>query len=144
MGVAANTIARQCLEAGLLDEVVVDLVPIVMGKGGHTPASYLRITDSCWLTRRHSPGVSRQPAASVGSDVAYVASALKMISGRILLVGNIFPIGRPRSRPAAGTIAMSSAMLLALWAELLLRLGDPLDQPGFRKRCQDRHERVTR
>ena len=33
MGVAANTIARQCLEAGLLDEVVVDLVPIVMGKG---------------------------------------------------------------------------------------------------------------
>ena len=105
MGVAANTIARQCLEAGLLDEVVVDLVPIVMGKGGHTPASYLRITDSCWLTRRHSPGVSRQPAASVGSDVAYVASVLKMISGRILLVGNIFPLGRPRSRPAAGTIA---------------------------------------
>jgi len=34
VGVAANTIARRCLEAGLLDEVVVDLVPIVMGKGG--------------------------------------------------------------------------------------------------------------
>lgn len=144
MGVAANTIARQCLEAGLLDEVVVDLVPIVMGKRGHTPASYLRITDSDWLTRRHSPGVSRHPAASVGSDVAYVASVLKMISGRILLVGNILPIGRPRSRPAAGTIAMSSAMLLALWAELLLRPGDPLDQPGFTKRCKDLHQRVTR
>src|SRR5215217_3403144 len=58
VSVAAGTIARQCLEAGLLDEVVVDLVPIVMGKEGHTPASYLRITHSCWLTRRHSPGVS--------------------------------------------------------------------------------------
>jgi hypothetical protein len=66
----------------------------------------------------------------VGSDVAYVASVLKMISGRILLVGNIFPIGRPRSRPAAGTIAMSSAMLLALWAELLLGLGDPREARG--------------
>jgi hypothetical protein len=49
---------HHCLEAGLLDEVVVDLVPIVMGKGRHTPASYLRITHSCWLTLRHSPGVS--------------------------------------------------------------------------------------
>jgi dihydrofolate reductase len=33
VGVAAGTIARQCLEAGLLDEVAVDLVPVVMGKG---------------------------------------------------------------------------------------------------------------
>jgi dihydrofolate reductase len=33
VGVAAGMFARQCLEAGLLDEVVVDLVPIVMGKG---------------------------------------------------------------------------------------------------------------
>jgi dihydrofolate reductase len=32
-GVAAGTIARQCPEAGLLDEVAVDLVPVVMGKG---------------------------------------------------------------------------------------------------------------
>jgi dihydrofolate reductase len=31
--VSAGTIARQCLEAGLLDEVAVDLVPVVMGKG---------------------------------------------------------------------------------------------------------------
>ena len=58
VGVAANTLARQCLEAGLLDEVIVELVPIVMGRGGLTPASYLRITHSCWLTRRHSPDVS--------------------------------------------------------------------------------------
>jgi len=33
VGVAAGTIARQCLEAGLLDEVAIDLVPVVMGKG---------------------------------------------------------------------------------------------------------------
>jgi dihydrofolate reductase len=31
--VSAGTIARQCLELGLLDEVVVDLVPVVMGRG---------------------------------------------------------------------------------------------------------------
>jgi dihydrofolate reductase len=31
--VTAGTIARQCLELGLLDEVAVDLVPVVMGKG---------------------------------------------------------------------------------------------------------------
>jgi dihydrofolate reductase len=31
--VSAGTMARQCLEAGLLDEVAVDLVPVVMGKG---------------------------------------------------------------------------------------------------------------
>lgn len=33
VGVAAGTIARQCLELGLLDEIAVDLVPVVMGKG---------------------------------------------------------------------------------------------------------------
>jgi dihydrofolate reductase len=30
---AAGTIARQCLELGLLDEVSVDVVPVVMGEG---------------------------------------------------------------------------------------------------------------
>jgi dihydrofolate reductase len=33
VAVAAGTIARQCLERGLLDEVAVDLVPVVMGSG---------------------------------------------------------------------------------------------------------------
>jgi dihydrofolate reductase len=33
VGVTAGTIARQCLELGLLDEVAVDLVPVVMGQG---------------------------------------------------------------------------------------------------------------
>jgi dihydrofolate reductase len=33
IAVTAGTIARQCLELGLLDEVAVDLVPVVMGKG---------------------------------------------------------------------------------------------------------------
>ncbi len=33
VAVTAGTIARQCLELGLLDEVVVDLVPVVLGGG---------------------------------------------------------------------------------------------------------------
>ena len=52
VGVAAGTIARQCLEAGLLDEVAVDLVPVVMGQDGLTSASSLMITRTCWATRR--------------------------------------------------------------------------------------------
>jgi len=33
VAVTGGTIARQCLDAGLLDEVAVDLVPVVMGEG---------------------------------------------------------------------------------------------------------------
>lgn len=33
MAITAGTIARQCLELGLLDAVAIDLVPVVMGKG---------------------------------------------------------------------------------------------------------------
>jgi dihydrofolate reductase len=33
VAVTGGTIARQCLELGLLDEVAVDLVPVVMGRG---------------------------------------------------------------------------------------------------------------
>ena len=33
VGVAAGTIAGQALAAGLLDEVAIDLVPVVLGKG---------------------------------------------------------------------------------------------------------------
>jgi dihydrofolate reductase len=33
VAVTAGTVARQCLELGLLDEVAVDLVPVVMGAG---------------------------------------------------------------------------------------------------------------
>jgi dihydrofolate reductase len=33
VAVTAGTIARQCLELGLLDDVAVDLVPVVMGGG---------------------------------------------------------------------------------------------------------------
>ena len=33
VGVAAGTIAGQCLAAGLLDEVAIDLVPVVLGAG---------------------------------------------------------------------------------------------------------------
>lgn len=33
VSVTGGTIARQCLELGLLDEVAIDLVPVVMGQG---------------------------------------------------------------------------------------------------------------
>jgi dihydrofolate reductase len=33
VAVTGGTIARQCLEAGLLDEVAIDLVPVIMGEG---------------------------------------------------------------------------------------------------------------
>ena len=33
VAVTGGTIARQCLDLGLLDEVAVDLVPVVMGEG---------------------------------------------------------------------------------------------------------------
>jgi dihydrofolate reductase len=33
VAVTAGTMARQCLELGLIDEVAVDLIPVVMGEG---------------------------------------------------------------------------------------------------------------
>jgi len=33
VAVTGGTIARQCLDLGLLDEVAIDLVPVVMGEG---------------------------------------------------------------------------------------------------------------
>jgi dihydrofolate reductase len=33
VGLAAGTVARQALDAGLLDEVAIDLVPVLMGSG---------------------------------------------------------------------------------------------------------------
>jgi dihydrofolate reductase len=33
VGIAAGTIASQCLDLGLLDEVAIDLVPVVLGAG---------------------------------------------------------------------------------------------------------------
>jgi len=42
IGVAAGTIARQALDAGLLDEIAIDLAPVIMGSGrryfGENPA----------------------------------------------------------------------------------------------------------
>ena len=42
IGVSAGTIARQALDAGLLDEVAIDLAPVIMGSGrryfGEDPA----------------------------------------------------------------------------------------------------------
>jgi dihydrofolate reductase len=46
VSVSGGTVARQCLDLGLLDEVAVDLVPVIMGAGnrpffGHLSADVL-------------------------------------------------------------------------------------------------------
>ena len=50
VAVTAGTIARQCLELGLLDAVAVDLVPVVMGKG-RPSLGELSMEDVLWAIR---------------------------------------------------------------------------------------------
>ncbi|WP_138734738.1 dihydrofolate reductase family protein [Modestobacter excelsi] len=57
VGVAAGTIASQCLDLGLLDEVAIDLVPVVLGAG----RPYF--TDVA-----HGPVVLREPTTTVHGD----------------------------------------------------------------------------
>ena len=49
VSVAAGTIAGQCLDAGLLDAVAIDLVPVVLGAGrpyfGHSGTALTRLGD---------------------------------------------------------------------------------------------------
>jgi dihydrofolate reductase len=45
VSVTGGTIARQCLELGLLDEVAVNLVPVVMGEGNRPFFGQLSSTD---------------------------------------------------------------------------------------------------
>ena len=42
VAVAAGTMTRQCLELGLIDEVAVDLAPVVMGEGRPSASSLSR------------------------------------------------------------------------------------------------------
>jgi riboflavin biosynthesis pyrimidine reductase len=50
VAVTGGTIARQCLELGLLDEVAVDLVPVVMGAGNRPPSSATSPLTTCCST----------------------------------------------------------------------------------------------
>lgn len=49
VAIAAGTIARQCLQLGLLDAVAIDLIPVVMGRGrpffGEMPFSDVPLGD---------------------------------------------------------------------------------------------------
>jgi dihydrofolate reductase len=45
VAVTGGTLARQCLELGLLDEVAIDLVPVVMGEGNRPFFGRLRSED---------------------------------------------------------------------------------------------------
>ncbi|WP_138759848.1 dihydrofolate reductase family protein [Modestobacter altitudinis] len=57
VGVAAGTIASQCLDLGLLDEVAIDLVPVVLGAG----RPYF--TDGA-----HGPTLLGEPTTTVQGD----------------------------------------------------------------------------
>jgi dihydrofolate reductase len=48
--VSGGTIARQCLELGLLDEIAVDLVPVIMGEGNRPFLGKLSAPDVCSAT----------------------------------------------------------------------------------------------
>ena len=62
VAVAGGTIARQCLELGLLDEVAVDLVPVVMGAGATGPSSANSPqTTCCSATRRSASKATGSP-----------------------------------------------------------------------------------
>src|SRR6185436_20347308 len=79
VAVAGGTIARQCLELGLLDEVAIDLVPVVMGEGslqlglGHRGAALdvalLRLVVELLLGAALGTGVRALAAAVAGGDV---------------------------------------------------------------------------
>jgi len=49
VAVTGGTIARQCLELGLLDEVAIDLVPVVMGAGNRPFFGELAAADDILL-----------------------------------------------------------------------------------------------
>jgi hypothetical protein len=64
VAVTARTIARQCLELGLLDAVAVDLVPVVMGSGP-PPSVSCRRRMPRWATRRSaSKGIGSPTSCS--------------------------------------------------------------------------------
>ena len=54
--IASPNIAQQCLNAGLLDEIVVSLIPILLGEGIPYFAN-LKGPRSCWT----DPRSSREP-----------------------------------------------------------------------------------
>src|SRR3954464_1871323 len=74
VAVTAGTIARQCLELGLLDEVAVDLVPVVMGKG--TPVLRRDVTGGCRARRSDGlhPGGPGDPSGVPGQRPDHLTS----------------------------------------------------------------------
>jgi dihydrofolate reductase len=61
VGVAGPNVAQQCLNAGLLDEVAVDLVPVLLGEG-------IRFFDHV----AHAPVVLEDPRVVVGHRVTHL------------------------------------------------------------------------
>jgi hypothetical protein len=77
---------------------------VVLVRGAFTDTSAW--TTSCASSRTRGIRCWRRPIrCAVCSDAGYAASVLKMISGWIIMVGNIFPVARPRSGAESGRSA---------------------------------------
>lgn len=64
--IASATIAQQCLNAGLLDEIHIDLVPFVLGNGVHL-FEHLNVT----------PIALEEPQVSIGKGVTHLTYRIK-------------------------------------------------------------------
>ena len=73
VSVTGGTIARQCLDLGLLDEVAIDLVPVVMGAGNRPFWSNSPQERSCSATRRLPPRRPGHPPRLPGAAVTMVS-----------------------------------------------------------------------
>jgi hypothetical protein len=69
VSVSGGTIARQCLDLGLLDEVAVDLVPVIMGAGNRPFFGRLSYGRPTRQPIRMHPGRPSDPFGLPGSAV---------------------------------------------------------------------------
>lgn len=77
VGVNGPNIAQQCLNAGLLDEVHVDLVPVLLGDG-------IRFFENL----RNTPVMLEDPIIVSGARVTHLPSAYVVGNKRLSLVGS--------------------------------------------------------
>ncbi len=97
VSVTGGTIARQCLELGLLDEVAVDLVPVVMGEGNRPFSASSPPTTWSSATRRSAfRGIGSLTSSFPSSDNTFFGVGLQ--SKRVA----------PAARTRAPVVAKSS------------------------------------
>ena len=87
IGVATPDVVRQCLDAGLLDELQVNLIPVVLGEGvpffdGIAREVAARGPRGDRGHGRHAPALSRGAAADAGDDGAEATARQVTQAGR--------------------------------------------------------------